>query len=251
MLALHGAGGHSALVWPLASLVASEGIDVAALDLPLYGRTEVPRRSRVRYDDWIALLCDFAEAENDGRPLIVFGASMGGMLAYEVAARSGLVSSVVATCLLDPADPEARAAASRFAWMGGPGPVLLRASAVLAGRVSIPIGWFANVAAMSQNAQLSRLCREDQLGAGGRVPIGWLSSFMNYQHSPPEQLTDTPVLLVHPAADAWPPPELSLRFLGRIAAPTRAVMLESCGHFPIEQPGLDQLEEALREVVGM
>lgn len=251
LLVLHGAGGHSELVWPFAGLVAGEGIDVAAVDLPLYGRTEVPRRSAVRYPDWIDLLCDFVAAEDDGRPLAVFGASMGGMLAYEVAARTGLVSTVVATCLLDPADPKARAAASRFPSLGAPAPRLLRALAAVAGNVSIPIAWFADAGAMSRNAELSQLCLDDPLGAGGRVPIGWLSSFMNFTHTPPEDFHDTPVLLVHPAADSWTPPELSLRFLDRISAPTTAIPLENCGHFPIEQPGLHQLETALREVVQL
>ncbi|GAB08804.1 hypothetical protein GOARA_021_00410 [Gordonia araii NBRC 100433] len=251
VLALHGGGGHSALVWPLASLVADEGVDVAAIDLPLYGRTEVPRRSAVRYHDWIDLLCDFATAEDDGRPLVVFGASMGGMLGYELAARSGSVSMVIATCLLDPSDPAARAAASRFSWMGRSAPVTLRAMSTVAGGLSVPISWMADTAAMSRNPALSRACMDDPLGAGVRVPIGWLSSYMNYSHAAPESFTDTPVLLVHPAADSWTPPELSLRFLDRVAAPTRDVMLENCGHFPAEQPGLDQLETALREAVDL
>lgn len=246
VLALHGGGGHSELVWPLAALVAQEGVDVAAVDLPLYGRTEVPDRSSVTYPDWIDLLCDFVDAEDDGRPLIVFGASMGGMIAYETAARTSKADKVIATCLLDPTDPEARAAASRFSWTGKPAPKLLRAAAAVAGGISVPISLVADVRAMSRNPALSAQCLSDPRGAGTRVPIGWLASFMNYRHTPPERFSDTPVLLVHPAADSWTPPELSVRFLNRIAAPTEAVLLENCGHFPVEQPGLDQLESALR-----
>lgn len=251
VLALHGAGGHSSLVWPLAALVAHEGVDVAAVDMPLYGRTQVPKRSAVRYPDWIDLLCDFVDAEDDGRPLIVFGASMGGMLAYETAARTDRVAQVVATCLLDPADPEARAAASRFSWMGGSAPALLRAASTVAGNVSVPIGLLTDAKSMSRNPELSRACLSDPLGAGTRVPIGWLSSFMNFEHFPPEQFRQSPVLLVHPAADGWTPAALSLRFLDRIAGPTEAVLLENCGHFPIEQPGISQLEDALRRITGV
>ncbi|MPY81187.1 MAG: alpha/beta fold hydrolase [Actinophytocola sp.] len=47
-----------------------------------------------------------AERAADDRPLVLFGASMGGMLAYEAAARTR--QAVVATCLLDPRDPGAR-----------------------------------------------------------------------------------------------------------------------------------------------
>lgn len=160
-LALHGGGGHSELVWPLAALVAQEGVDVAAVDLPLYGRTEVPDRSSVTYPDWIDLLCDFVDAEDDGRPFIVFGASMGGMIAYETAARTGKADKVIATCLLDPTDPEARAAASRFSWTGKLAPKLLRAAAAVAGGISVPISLVADVRAMSRNPALSALCLSD------------------------------------------------------------------------------------------
>ncbi|NKX52715.1 alpha/beta hydrolase, partial [Arthrobacter deserti] len=37
-------------------------------------------------------LCDFVAAEDDGRPLVLLGASIGGMLAYEVAATTGRAS---------------------------------------------------------------------------------------------------------------------------------------------------------------
>ena len=38
---------------------------------------------------------------------------------------------------------------------------------------------------------------------------------------------------------------ISDRFFRRLAAPKQQVSLEGCGHFPIEQPGLDQLRDAL------
>ena len=103
--------------------------------------------------------------------------------------------------------------------------------------------------AMSKNPDLARLCATDPLGGGSRVPIGWLASFFAYVHTAPEQFTACPVLLTHPADDAWTPAELSQAFLDRIAAPTRSVLLEGCGHFPVEQPGIDQLEDAVRDAV--
>ena len=36
--------------------MASRGIDVSAVDLPLYGRTTSPDPTAVRYDTWIDLL---------------------------------------------------------------------------------------------------------------------------------------------------------------------------------------------------
>ena len=123
MMLIHGGGGYSGALWPVAT-VAAGGVDVLAPDLPLYGDTVVAQPSRVRYQDWVALLTDLVRAERaaDPRPLILFGASMGGMLAYEVAARTGQVAAVVATCLLDVTDPAARAAATRYPFLGRPAP---------------------------------------------------------------------------------------------------------------------------------
>ncbi|WP_211233307.1 alpha/beta hydrolase [Brevibacterium album] len=118
MLVIHGAGGHSGALWPLAALLAERGLDIAAVDLPLYGRTAVPNPGEVRYDDWVQLLIDLVAAEHDGRPLILLGASIGGMLSYEVAAHSPHVAAVAATCLLDPRDWRARAHMTRFGVFG-------------------------------------------------------------------------------------------------------------------------------------
>ena len=263
VMVIHGGGGYSEALWPAASVAVHDGVEMFAPVLPLYGYTETPDPCGVRYQDWVDLLCDLVRAERaaDPRPLILFGASMGGMLAYEVAARTGgqersdrgvgtgQVAAVLATCLLDVSDPVARAAATRFAWMGRPGPALLRAVDPVFGRVRLPIRWMADMQAMSSNPALSRLCASDPRGGGARVPLGFLSSWMNYAHTPPEVFTAAPVTLVQPAADRWTPPEVSIRFLQRISTPRRTVMLENCGHFPIEEPGIGRLRDEVLATV--
>lgn len=249
---IHGGGGYSGALWPVAAAALGDGIDVFAPDLPLYGDTVEPHPSRVRYHDWVDLLCDLVNAERaqDPRPLVLFGASMGGMLAYEVAARIRQIAAVVATCLLDVSDPRARAAATRVAWMGRPAPAVLRAVEPLLGRVTVPIRWLADMGNMSTDPRLSKLCASDPRGGGVSVPLGFLASWMNYRHTAPEDYSGAPVTLVAPAADRWTPPELSIRFLQRISAPTELVMLENCGHYPIEEPGLTQLRDAMHDVLS-
>lgn len=250
-MVIHGGGGYSGALWAAAAVAAGDGFEVSAPDLPLYGDTESNDPRSVRYAHWVDLLCDLVRAEDtDPRPLILFGASMGGMLAYEVAARTGLPAAVVATCLLDVSDPQARAAATRWAWMGRPAPKLLKTIDPVAGRVTLPIRWLADMDAMSGNPDLARLCASDPRGGGAKVPLGFLASWMNYRHTPPQEYTAAPVTLVAPAADTWTPPELSKAFLQRICAPTTTVTLDNCGHFPIEEPGLSQLRAAMRDVVG-
>ncbi|MBL1076294.1 alpha/beta fold hydrolase [Nocardia sp. 2] len=252
VLGIHGGGGHAGIIWPLAALAAEAGVEAMAIDLPLYGDTIEPRPEAVRYRDWVELLCEFVRAEHntDGRPLILFGASMGGMLAYEIAARTGTVAHVVATCLLDPADPAARRAMVRLPLLGGPAPRLMRSITPILGDVRVPVRWLADMKNMSLDPELSRLCGRDPKGGGVRLPLGFLSDYLDFAHTPPETFTAAPVTLVHPAADRWTPPELSLRFLARIPERTRAVLLEGCGHFPIEEPGLGQLATTLREVLA-
>ncbi|NNH70493.1 alpha/beta hydrolase [Nocardia uniformis] len=251
VLAIHGAGGHAGLLWPLTAVARREGVEVMAIDLPLYGDTVEPRPRSVRYRDWVELLTEFvcAETEFDDRPLVLFGASMGGVLAYETAARSGAVAHVVATCLLDPADPAARRAAARWSLTGGVAPMLLRAVDPIFGRVRVPIRWLVDMGNMSLDPKLTRVCATDPKGGGVSVPLGLLADFFSFGHTAPENFDAAPVTLVHPAADRWTPPELSIRFLRRIPNHTRLVMLENCGHFPIEEPGATQLRDTFREVL--
>ncbi len=250
VLAIHGACGHSGVLWPFAALAASRGADVLFPDMPLYGRTVVPDPRRVVYEDWVEMLCDFvvAERKHDSRPVVLFGASMGGMLAYEVAARTGEIADVVVTCLLDPSDQAARSAAARHGAVGGPAPQLLKIGASVLGGVRVPVKWLMDIDKMSANPALSKLCATDPLGGGVSVPLRFLSSFMSFEHARPEDYRGPTVTLVHPAADKWTPPELSIRFLNRIAGPTKLVLLEGCGHFPIEEPGVSQLVTMMEEI---
>ena len=250
VMVVHGAAGHSGALWPVCSPVAGMA-DLLVPDLPPYGATSVPHPSRIRYTDWVELLCELviAERRRDERPLVLFGASMGGMLAYEVAARTGQASAVVATCLLDPADPEARRRAARGP-LGSIPPAGLALLERLVGGVRVPMRWLADERKISGDPEFSAMCAADPRGGGARTPIGLLTSFVNYRHASPEAFAAPPVLLAHPAADDWTPPELSLRFLDRIEAPTTVVMLDKCGHYPIEEPGLTQLAETLYGLVG-
>lgn len=240
VILVHGAGGHSEALWPVASLLPGDQFDLAAVDMPLYGGTVSPDPGTVRYDGWVSLLCDFVMAEDDARPVILLGASIGGMLAYEVAARTQLPAAVVATCLLDPRSLRARAVMTRFGPFGVLGGVLATLLPAKLSRCRIPMRRVAALSKMSRNPELSRLCSRDPRGGSAPVPLGFLASFMTFRHTPPEQMS-IPVTLAHPARDAWTPMEISTRWLRRTTAPTALIPLRECGHWPIEAPGLADL----------
>ncbi len=249
VLLIHGAGGHSGALWPLAALLADQGLDVTAVDLPLYGRTISPHPERVRYDDWIRLVGDLVEAEHDGRPLVLLGASIGGMVALEVAAHRPEVSAVAATCLVDPRDVRVRARLTRFGPLGVlGGPLSWLARGRLAS-TTIPMSWVADLGRMSRDPGLTRLCTVDPRGGGARVPLGFLASYLRYRHVGPERV-DVPVVLLHPGRDRWTPVELSMRVVRRLKAPSSVVMLRGCGHFPVEEPGLGDFVDATVRLAG-
>ncbi|MGM0431306.1 MAG: alpha/beta hydrolase, partial [Spirochaetota bacterium] len=51
-----------------------------------------------------------------------------------------------------------------------------------------------------------------------------------------------PVLMLHPEDDRWTPVEISRLFFDRLRVEKSLILLEGAGHFPIETPGLRQLE---------
>jgi len=74
--------------------------------------------------------------------------------------------------------------------------------------------------------------------------LGFLASYLRFTHTPPER-NRTPVTLLHPGRDAWTPIELSARVLSRAAGPVELVILRECGHFPVEDPGVTELVDAV------
>lgn len=244
LIVIHGIGGHSGALWPLASAIG--GVDLAAVDLPMFGRTVCDVRE-TRYADWLELLRELIEVEDDGRPLILLGASVGGMLAAETAARSGRVDHVVATCLLDPSDRPTRKVITAFGAAG----VLARPLSVLVrgplNNVMLPIAAVAKLSRMSRSPGLAKLCAADELGGGATVSLGFLASYLRHTPQLPD---DTPVTLLHPEKDAWTPIGISEGTLAKLRGRTEVVVLRECGHFPVEEPGISDMLGKIRGIVA-
>ncbi|WP_404289636.1 alpha/beta hydrolase [Glutamicibacter arilaitensis] len=249
LIVVHGAGAHGGALWPIASLLAGRGIDMTAVDLPLYGRTATESRGTVKYEDWICLLVDLIAVEDDGRPVILLGASIGGMLTVEAAARSHLVAAVVATCLLDPTESNARSAMTRFGPLALAFVPLLRLVRGPLARIPLRISWIANLRNMGRDPGLGRLCADDARGGGAWVPLGFLASYMQHPHSE-ARTKRVPVHLMHPEVDEWTPLALSESSLLTLPGPATGRLLRSCGHFPLEEPGLQDLMDGIEEVAA-
>lgn len=250
MILVHGAGGNSAAMWPYAASFSKLGAYVTVPDLPGYGKTTTSSPGRIRYSDWKQMLVDLVQEDDDDRPLILMGASMGGMLAYDTAASTGLASRLVVTCLLDPRDAAVR---ERLTWHPYLAKIAGPALSLFAGPFSnlrIPIRWIADMRHIANSPSLVKEVLSDKTGGGGRIPLGWMLSFLDSTPSiEPEEFTTTPVTMMHPDDDRWTPLNISLPFYNRIEAEKNLVTLKNCGHFPREEPGFTQLLHEIKNLV--
>jgi alpha-beta hydrolase superfamily lysophospholipase len=244
---LHGAGGHSRLLAPFGAMLHAHGYDVVVPDLPGYGLSRAPS-ALFSYARWVECAADLVdrEARQTGRPVVLFGMSVGGYLAYNAAARSRSAAGVIATTLADPRLPIVRDQFANHPRLNRCLVPLLMPVAAMFGGLRLPVRWFSNMKGVANDPQIARLACADPIGGGNRVPLRFLRSLLTITPAiEPEAFDVCPLLLVHPAADVWTTIEASQPFFDRIKGPKRLVMLENCGHFPIEEPGVSQLEEAV------
>ncbi len=93
---------------------------------------------------------------------------------------------------------------------------------------------------------MTKLIMKDPLAAGTKITLRFLRTFLNMKTMiEPENFNICPVLLVHPEVDPMTPFALSEPFYKRLNCKKECVILEESGHFPIEQPGLDQMKTAV------
>ena len=248
VIVLHGAGAYGRVMAPASVIAQRYGYETITPDLPGYGLTRVPRRA-MTYDLWVDCVVDLIAAERarDSRPIVLFGVSLGGLLAYQAAARTQ-VEGLVATTLADPREGAVRRGFARNALLGSVGLWLLAKLAPLTDGLPLPMAMMSRMHGISNKPALSALVRSDRLGGGSWVPARFLRTLMTtVPATEPEDFTACPVLLAHPGADRMTDIALSRRFFDRLAAPKRMIVLEGASHMPTEHPGIDQLEAAVLE----
>jgi alpha-beta hydrolase superfamily lysophospholipase len=252
VIVLHGAGAYGRVMAPAAVLARRHGYETVSPDLPGYGLTHVPRE-RLEYGLWVDCVADLIAAEiaRDARPVLLFGVSLGGLLAYHAAARSRRVAGLIATTLADPREPAVRQGFARTPLLGSAGLWLLDALRPLTDGLPLPMRYMSKMDRISNKPELSHLCATDPLGGGNWVPARFLRTLMyTAPDIEPEEFHVCPVLLTHPGVDRMTDISLSRRFFDRLACPKQMVVLEGASHMPTEHPGIDQLESAVLEFVG-
>ncbi|MCB9592299.1 MAG: alpha/beta hydrolase [Sandaracinaceae bacterium] len=252
VIVLHGAGAYGRVMAPASVIAQRHGYATVSPDLPGYGLTSVPW-SEMDYGLWIDCVCDLVDHElaRDGLPVVLFGVSLGGLLAYQVAARDPRVRGVVATTLFDPRERVAREDISRFRVLGSAGFWLLDALRPITDGLPLPMAHVSKMHAISNDPALSALCASDRLGGGSWVPARFLRTLMSAAPAvEPEAFDHCPILLVHPGEDRMTDIALSRRFFDRLACDKRMVVLEGASHMPTEQPGVAQMEASVLSFLG-
>ncbi len=249
LIVLHGAGGYSRMLAPLAVLAHRHGYAALTPDLPGYGLTKAPS-AMLSYELWVEMVVELIDAERqrDGIPIVLFGVSLGGYLAYQAAARSGNVAGVIATTLIDPRTRDARDGLSRSRLLSRLGLPALRWLRLVADRVPTPMRHVSRMNRISNIPELAELCLSDPLGGGNWMPARFLRTLMDTAPAiEPEDFDVCPVLLAHPGADQMTDIALSREFFERLAREKRMVVLDGASHMPTEHPGIDQLQSAALE----
>ncbi|MEV7499974.1 alpha/beta hydrolase [Streptomyces sp. NPDC093018] len=237
---------------PLARL----GFETVALDNLGYGLTRVRPGTTPSYDDWVDLVVDFLahERARDDRPIILYGLSAGGMLTYHVAAKAprGTLAGIVGMTFLDQRLQQVRdeTAHDRIAARLG-GPVMGLLARTPAAGLQCPMSLASKMSALANDPGAMKVFLKDRTSAANWVSIRFLDRYMNYAPAvEPEDFDACPVLLTQPAEDRWTPHHLSVPVLSRITkVPVDTVMLDNAGHYPLEEPGLRQMQDAVADFV--
>jgi alpha-beta hydrolase superfamily lysophospholipase len=253
LVLVHGSGGNGRLLAPYGAMAAAAGYEVIAPDLPGYGLTQVPSKRALVYEDWRDTLAAVleAQAQRCEGPIIIFGLSMGGMLAYDATVRTRLPKGLLASCLLDPRDPIVRRSMVRWPWMARVLGPTLSIAPLVTDALPLPMTAVANMRAIANDPQLARLIASDPLAGGTWMPVRFLRTFANSKPlAEPEAFDVCPVLVAHPADDRWTNVSITRAFFDRLRVAKRLVMLDNAGHFPVEEPGVTQLRAALLDFLG-
>jgi alpha-beta hydrolase superfamily lysophospholipase len=226
------------------------GYETIAIDMPGYGMTQVGKKNAIRYDDWVQAGSDLIDSElaKDDRPIVLYGLSAGGMLTYHVAAKNKKVKAIVGMTFLDTSNKTVRDTVASNLFMSRVGTPMahLTAKTPLAS-MRIPMRWASKMSTLVNDKAALKVFMKDKTSAGNSVSLRFLDSYIHYQPMiAPEDFAICPILLTQPAKDRWTPLDLSTPFLKRVhKVHVKTVMLENAGHYPLEQPGLTQMVEAI------
>lgn len=228
--------------------LAKDGYEVIAIDMPLYGMTEVNPKMNITYDDWVQLGSDYVDYElaKDSRPIFLYGLSAGGMETYHVACKNKKVKGIIGMTFLDQREQSVRNETTNNAFWAHLGTPLAGLSVKMGlGRMKMKMSVCSKMSTLCNDEACLKVLLKDKTSAGNSVTMKFIHSYMEYvPETEPEDFEVCPVLLTQPEKDRWTPLHLSKPFLARITkVPVTIQILENGSHYPVEDSALTQLHQ--------
>ena len=254
VILLHGVGTNGRqMSLVLGHPLAQAGYETMSLDLIGYGLSQYPKKSKIRYEDWVQLVSDFVdtEAKKDSRPIFLYGLSAGGMLTLHVAMQNKNIKGIIGMTFLDQRNLAVKKGTMRFSSLSSMTLPSMKLSAKTPiGNIALPMSLVSKMYALSNNKDALKIMLNDKTSAGNTMSIKFLNSYMNYRPKYEiSNFTQCPVLLTQPAEDRWTPLELSQPVLKQLSVPHQVVMLPKGGHYPVEAEALEQLKKSSIEFI--
>lgn len=249
VILLHGVGTNGRQMSTIiGGPLAKDGYEIIAIDMPLYGVTEVKAKMTIGYIDWVQLGSDYIDHElsRDNRPIFIYGLSAGGMGTYHIACKNKQVKGIIGMTFLDQRNQQVRNETTNNAFWAHLGTPLAGLSVKLGmGKMKMKMTVCSKMSALCNDKDCLKVLLQDKTSAGNSVPMKFIYSYMTYvPEIEPEDFDICPILLTQPEKDKWTPLHLSMPFLSKIKkVPVKLVTLENGGHYPVEQPALEQLHE--------
>ncbi len=246
LILLHGGGGNGRLLSPVAVFFHKMGYECIAPDLPGFGLTKIHKPNS--YFTWINLVNELVnlELEKSNSPIVLCGVSLGGMLAYQVACLNKQISGLIVTSLADTRKKSVQIGLAKNKLFGVVSPILLNGLSQLTDDIKIPIKWTTKMWAMANNPSFVKALMKDKVGSGSSVYLKFFRTL--FEVSPeiePKDFNLCPLLFLQPENDYIIPWSTSRPFYDALSCEKKMVVLENCGHIPLEKPGTDQMIEAV------
>ncbi|MHA7965578.1 alpha/beta fold hydrolase [Paenibacillus sp. CAU 1782] len=205
---IHGAGGNGRLLAPYARMLQQYGYEVVSPDLPPYGLSYSDSVKLFDYQLWIDILHELIgrELKKDGKPIILLGSSIGGMLAYHAAVQSKVVKGLIATTFVDTSDYKVRDQLAPNKLISRLGKFFMDKFPYALDPLHISVKHVSRMNLITNNVDLTKLIMNDPRAAGTKVPLRLLRTFLNSKPvQKPEDFNRCPILLVHPGVDPMTP----------------------------------------------
>lgn len=246
ILLIHGGGANGRMMSPIGIGLLKKGYECVAPDLPGFGLTQYSRP--IEYKVWIDLVVDLIkkEAKKDDTPIALFGISLGGMLTYQAACISKQVKGIMVTTLADTTKLEIQRVLARNDFAAVAGGKVINLLKTVTDNIKVPIKETTKMERMVNNPEFVKLLKKDKIGSGSWVYLKWLRTLQSTKAvTRPEDFTKCPVLFMHPEKDTLLSFENSKPFFDKLACNKELVYLTNCGHIPIEEPGVTEMEAAM------